>query len=979
VAFGVPRTLEQLPQRAVQAVLALRQLVVEGAAQEPCPALRLVLHWGEVLVDVRASNPTAQLRAPGETLAWPVRLLGHAAPGEILLSPEMGRLVEGWYELQPRHVPLQGGQPGRIGVYAVVGNRPQWARVERHGRPPLSRFVGRDRELALLHELLPQVERGQGQVLGIIGEPGVGKSRLCDEFVRGGLVQPWLILETQGTAYGQATPYLPVLDLLKGYLRIGDGDDRATIRDKLTTTLHGFDEALAPTAPALLTLLEVPVEDPQWQALEAPQRRQRTLDALKRVLVCESQLRPVLLVVEDLHWIDTETQAFLDTLVESLPTARLLLLVNYRPEYQHGWGSKTYYTQLRLDSLPPKSAEELLQGLLGEDAGLTPLKRMLIKRTEGNPFFLEESVRTLIETKVLVGEPGAYRLAHGLPTIRVPATVQAVLAARIDRLPPEEKRLLQTAAVIGTEVPFPLLHAIAECPEADLHRGLTHLQAAEFLYETSLFPEQAYTFKHALTHEVAYGSLLQGRRRVLHARIVEALEALAGDRMAEQVERLAQHALRGEVWEKAVRHCRQAGEKAKNRGAFREAVTSYEQALDALGHLPAHPDTGVLAIELHHRFGDVLSLVGAHARSLALLGEAAVRARQLGDRARLGRALSRMVTVRRILGDFDGATAAGLQALELAAILGDPALHVHASYHLGQTYAGMGAYKRAAELLRGNVEALARSTPGAMRVSCTKSQAWLAQVLSTLGEFAEGRRHGEEALRLAIVDGQWQGDAPIMARARLGCLYLAQGDLEAAIRVFEEGLALCRASGDIATLGAITGGLGEAYAHTGRVAEGLALLEEACRDDLRTSALGGHYITHLRQLSMVYLLAGRVDEAWQRACQALDLARQQKVRGNEAHALFQLGTIHTHATPPRCPAGRGALPGGANACRGAGHAATPSPLPPRPRHPIWEDRSAGAGPRRAVGRHRLVPCDGDDLLALPGGGYAGANRRMSTT
>ena len=232
-----------------------------------------------------------------------------------------------------------------------------------------------------------------------------------------------------------------------------------------------------------------------------------------------------------------------------------------------------------------------------------------------------------------------------------------------------------------------------------------------------------------------------------------------------------------------------------DRGAFREAVTSFEQALDALGHLPEHPDTGVLAIELHYRLGGMLSVVGEHARSLALLGEAEARARQLDDRARLGRVLSRMVTVRMIVGDVDGAMAAGRQALELAASLGDLALQVHASYRVGQACAGIGDYRRAAEVLRGNVAALARSTPGDMRLWCIKSQAWLAEVLSILGEFAEGRRHGEEALRLAMVDGQWQGDAPITARARLGCLYLAQGDLEAAIRVFEEGLALCRATG----------------------------------------------------------------------------------------------------------------------------------------------------------------------------------------
>src|SRR6516164_4782964 len=271
--------------------------------------------------------------------------------------------------------------------------------------------------------------------------------------------------------------------------------------------------------PALLSLLDaLPADSPFFQ-LDPPQRRQRTLDALKRVLLRESQEQPLLLVFEDLHWIDSETQALLNHLVESLPTVRLLLLVNYRPEYQHGWGSKTYYTQLRLDPLPPASADELLQALLGDDARLQPLTQVLIARTEGNPFFLEESVRTLVETQMLVGSQGAYRLARALPTIQVPATVQAVLAARIDRLPPEEKRLLQTAAVIGTEVPFPLLQAIAEVPEDAVQRGLAHLQAAEFLYETRLFPEHAYTFKHALTYEVAYRSLLQERRLALHAQI----------------------------------------------------------------------------------------------------------------------------------------------------------------------------------------------------------------------------------------------------------------------------------------------------------------------------------------------------------------------------------------------------------------------------------------------------------------------------
>jgi DNA-binding NtrC family response regulator/tetratricopeptide (TPR) repeat protein len=898
VAFGIPHTLEQLPQRAVQGALALRQLVANTPAGDGWPELRQVVHWGELLVDVEARDPTAQLLPIGDTLARPVRLLGLALPGDILVSPKVAPVVEGWYALQACEGPLRGKSSDQIAAYTVLGLRPHASPLEMHAQRPLSHFVGRERELATLSDLLVQVEEGRGQVVGMLGEPGIGKSRLCYEFIRAHLPHQWLCLDASAASYGKDTPYLPVIDLLKAYFQLDASGDVQTRRATVTAKLLALEPALQPILPALLVLLEVPIDDPQWQALEPPQRRQRIMDAVKQLLLRESQVQPLCLIVENLHWIDGETQALLDSFVESLPAARVLLLVSYRPDSHHGWTSKTYYTQLRLDPLPPTSAQALASSILGHDPSVLQLTRHLIEWTEGNPLFLEESLQTLVETQALSGERGAYRLTQAWQPMQVPATVHMVLAARLDRLPGEAKRLLQIAAVIGKEVPFSLLHAIAERPAEALRQGLAHLQRAEFLYERSLVPELVYTFKHALSHEVAYGSLLQDHRRILHAGIVSALETLSAERLAEQVERLAHHALQGEVWEKAVSYCRQAGEKARHRGAFREAVTYDEQALAALSHLPAHPDTGELAIELHQRFGSLLSQVGEHARSLALLGEAEARARQRGDRARLGQVLARMVTRRLIVGDVEGALAAGREALELAATLGAPTLQAHASYRLGQAYAGMGDYRRAAELLRGNVTALARSTPDDMRHWCFRSQAQLAPVLGSLGEFAEGRRHGEEALRLAIVDGHWQGDAPITARARLGSLYLAQGDLEAAIWMFEEGLALCRASGLRVSLGGIAEGLGEAYAHTGRLAEGLALLEEARRDDLRTGALGGHYVSHLRQLSAVLLLAGRIDEAGQHARQALDLAREQKVRGHEAQALFQLGAIHAEASPP---------------------------------------------------------------------------------
>ena len=293
------------------------------------------------------------------------------------------------------------------------------------------------------------------------------------------------------------------------------------------------------------------------------------------------------MVFEDLHWIDSETQALLDSLVESLPPARLLLLVNYRPEYEHRWGSKTYYTQLRLDPLPPESARELLRGLLGEDPSDRAPHADPDRADRGQSrSSWRRRVRALVETKALVGERGAYRLATVLTDIQVPPTVQAILAARIDRLSPEDKRLLQSAAVIGKDVPFALLAAIAEEREEELRRGLARLQAAEFLYEARLFPDLEYTFKHALTHEVAYGSVLHERRRALHARIVEAIETLHGDRLAEHVERLAHHAFRGEVWAKAATYLREAGTKANGRCAYRQAAGWFEQALGAVAKLP---------------------------------------------------------------------------------------------------------------------------------------------------------------------------------------------------------------------------------------------------------------------------------------------------------------------------------------------------------------------------------------------------------
>ena len=587
---------------AVQVALVIRQLMAEDHVTDgegAYPEMRMAIYTGHVLVDVRASDTREQLLTIGDTLSQPVRILGHAAPGDILLSSQVADLVAGWFELRAREGPAETGPSNGLRTFAVVGLGPRRSSLEVYGKRSLSRFVGRERELAELHARLTRVERGRSQIVGIVGEPGVGKSRLCYEISRLQRPRGWLVLETSPIAYGKDIPYLPVVDLLKTYFRLDASDAPWTMHGKITTKLQTLDEGLKSMVPPLLAFLDLPVDDSPWQALDPSRRRQFTLDALKRLLVRESQVQPVLLSVENLHWIDTETQACLDGLVNSLPTAHLLLLLKYRPEYQHSWGTKPYYTPLWLDPLGPERAAELLRSLIGEDATLAPLDQHLIEKTQGNPFFLEESIRTLVDTQVLLGAPGAYRLAQAVQNLRVPATVQAVIATRIDALAPEDKCLSQMGAVIGTEVPFVLLRALGEQSDERLRTGLSHLQAAELLYETSLFPEPAYTFKHALTQEVAYASLLSERRRALHARIVEVLEIQAGHRLDLQVERLAHHALKGQLWEKVVRYARQAGTRAADRSAYGQAGAFLDQALDALAHLPESQETRRQACDLH--------------------------------------------------------------------------------------------------------------------------------------------------------------------------------------------------------------------------------------------------------------------------------------------------------------------------------------------------------------------------------------------
>ena len=695
--FGAPLAHEDHAVRACYAALRMQEAIrryteelrrTHGVEVQ----IRVGLNSGEVVVRSIGSDLRMDYTAVGQTTHLAARMEQLATPGTIRLTPETLALVEGYVDVKPLGpVPVKG-LPAPVEVYELAGAGAAKTRLQVAHARGLTRFVGREAEMGEVRRAAEEVRRGRGQIVAVVGEPGVGKSRLFYEFWHSHHIHGWLALESSSVSYGKATPYLPLIDLLRVYLRVEAGDDTRTIRAKVTGTIITLDETLKEAIPPVLWLLDALPEDAPFLGLDPAERRRRTLAAVKAILLRESRVQPMVVVFEDLHWIDSETQAFLDSFVDSLPAAPIMLAVNYRPEYSHAWGSKTYYRQLRIDPLPPESAEDLLDALLGGDASVVPLEPLLIARTEGNPLFLEESVRTLVETGALTGSRGAYRFVKPLDSVAMPATVQAILAARIDRLAGEDKRLLQAAAVVGKDVPFALLFAIADVDEDGLRHALGRLQTAEFLYEARLFPELEYTFKHALTHEVAYGGLVTERRRALHAALVGAIEHLHADRLDEHVERLAHHALQGQLRDRAAAYLHQAGARAAARYANREALTLFEQALPVLGELPESPETLARTTDVRLALATTLTQTRGPGSPEAEASYLCARelADRLGEPTRLYQALWGLWYVNLGRGRYPSARELGEQLLVIAQRENDTGRLLEAHHALWPTLVAMG-------------------------------------------------------------------------------------------------------------------------------------------------------------------------------------------------------------------------------------------------------------------------------------------------
>jgi len=872
--FGLD-LLEDAPRRAAHAAMAIRKLGVRVRDDDATlPAMKLAIHGVQALLWKTADS--VHVDADARPDVWRV------LDGLIADAPDSGIVVSKPTVAILRTSAHLVDAPGRDDGAGLLLDGERRAAP----RPAGSVFVGRRDEMAMLQGRLDLALAGRGQVVGIAGEPGLGKSRVLFEFQR--TLDPGVVayLSARSPSYGRDLPLLPIVELLRRAHGIEEGESPGVLRDKLRSSLGALGLPSDEMMPYLLRLIGIdggiePIAHLSSQALH-----QRTLEIFRGIVLASGRARPLVIAIEDLHWMDRASEGYLAALVDALVEAPILLLTTYRSGHRPRWSERSYVSELRLQPLSRTDARLVLDGALERDRRPAPLPaataEAILDRADGNPFFIEELARVM--------EP------VGETMTPVPESIEAVLLARIDRLPDDSKSVLQAASVLGRDVPVRLLEAIT--PEiAGPVAQLRELQQLEYLHDRSGGTEQVYRFKHALTQEVAYTSLLSEHRRGLHARIVGAIEAQYADRLGEQTERLAHHAVRGQLWSKAVGYLRQAGLKAAG-SANREAVACFEQALDILETLP-DGRAAIEAIDLRLDLARVLQPSAEYGRCLDRLAEAAALAEARGERRRLGHVRANQCLVLRITGAMDEAVEAGRRSLALATDVGDADLAATANFFLGTAHQNRGEFRQAAACYRvsfGPLEGeVTRERGRALHRYAGGARAWLAWSLQNLGQFDEALAVGREAVQIA--EARDDRLSEVAANGFLGITHLGRGDLGQGVRLLEKALALCRAHGLGDWLSPVTMHLGFAYARTGRLTDGIALLEEG---DEHATAIGGFtgHPARLAGLAHGYVLAGRLADAAATARRGIALAREQRQPQGEAACLRALGIIAATTAAP---------------------------------------------------------------------------------
>jgi class 3 adenylate cyclase/predicted ATPase len=690
--FGAPVAHEDHPQRSLYAALRLQEEIrhlgerLSSEGRAPLQ-IRAGVNTGEVVVrPIKTGERHTEYTPIGHTVNLASRMQSLAGAGAIVISDGMRKLVEGYFKLRSLGPTRLKGISDSVRLYEVAGLGPLRTRLERSAGRGLAKFVGRSHERQCLHNAAELARSGVGRVVAVVAEPGVGKSRLFFEF-KAPAKEDWTVIEAFSVSHGKGSSYLPVIELLYGYFGIKRGDDQTSRRAKVTDRVAQFGPLLDASLPYLCTLLEIDLDKERLTGMDPQLRRLRTLQAVVDLFLAEARRKPLMLIVEDLHWLDDESQALIDLLVDSMAGSRLLLLVNFRPEYQLRWSDKSYVQLLRLEALNYGNADEMLTAMLGESKQLLPLKHLIIETTGGTPFFMEETVQALFDEGALTRSNGPTELVKPLASLRIPPTVQTILAARIDRLRHDEKTLLQTLAVLGREFVLKLARAVAGRSEEELERLFSNLQLGEFVYEQPSLSDAEYIFKHALTQEVAYNSILIERRKQLHEDVGRAIEELYASSLEDHFADLAHHYSKSANRAKAVKYLILAGKQAMARGALHQAVRNLEGALALLKSFPEEQSKDQTELQILTALGTAYIAVRGYAAPQ--VGPTFHRARQLCER--IGGPQERFAAVwgnfawRIVRGEMDLALELANEAIDHAKKLDDPGVWMEALFLMGVT------------------------------------------------------------------------------------------------------------------------------------------------------------------------------------------------------------------------------------------------------------------------------------------------------
>jgi class 3 adenylate cyclase/tetratricopeptide (TPR) repeat protein len=756
--FGAPIAVEDAPQRAIRSALAIQREMtrfsrkLKDQSEAPPLKMRVGIHTGHVVVGTLGNDLRVEFTALGDTVNLAARMEGLAEPGTVYVTEDTFGLTEGIFRFEALGARQVKGKEQPVKAYRVIAPSTSRTRFDVSAERGLTPFVGREKELELLLDGLERAKAGRGQAFSIIGEAGVGKSRFLYEFRKAIGREDVPFLEGKCLSYSQNVAYHPVTDLLKSNFDIREGDEDYHIRDGVKKGLNqlGVDEAS--TLPYLLELLSVKDSGIDKIPMSPEGKKDRMMEAIRRIALKGSEINPLVLAIEDLHWVDRSSEEVLKYLLEGIAGARVLLILTYRPEFVHTWGSRSYHSQITLNRLSNRESLAMVTHILGTDEVETALEELILEKTEGVPFFIEEFIKSLKDLKIIEKKDGAYHLTRDIHDVTIPGTIQDMIMARVDSLPDAARRVLQTGSGIEREFSHELIKRVTGLPEQQLLSHLSLLKDSELLYERGIYPQSTYIFRHALTREVVYSSILAERKKKLHLGIGAAIVEIYKDNLDEHYEVLAGHYILGENWEKGAEYCRLAGRKAGRAGAFNDAIACSEKRMACLDKLPQTEEVQRRTVDARTTIGLYQTQINHHVEAKEAVEPIVDLALELGYKRRV----SQIYTIMgcywyQVEEDFPKAFRYLEDALKMAEELNDILSLANANFWLGLALSYSCKYERALYHMEKTLEMnMAGNRLWGVSVLTSMLSVW---VYNPQGRIDLGYRTSDEALRLAEESG----------------------------------------------------------------------------------------------------------------------------------------------------------------------------------------------------------------------------------